>query len=1184
MVYIKRVDLRGFKTFGRKATVHLDRGLTVITGPNGSGKSNILDSVKFALGELSPKELRGETIGDLIHKGVQASTTRSAYVAVQFDNHDRRIPVDSEAVTISREFRRGGEGIYRMNGKRISRKQLTDILSSADIDVSSYNIVPQHAITRLAEVTTEERRRIIEDMVGIAVYDNKKASSQAELQQASVNLQVASAKIEEVRLRVESLERERNSYLKHQQIRKEISQLQAKTVSHKITKEREEDAKLTLKLAEDQQQLQDLKTKRDELLQQKSRIELERQKFEDTVAEKGSAKLLEVQRRMGDVSAAIARLQAQANSAEANISLLQRQKVDLEQSSTNMAGKVAQTKSELKTLTDQQVTVLKIVEEKQAEVDKCSEKLNTLRTQLGEYNKEAEDLEKTISDLTSRIAKFDAQSKASATKIELLEDHLRSVISRREEHEALVQDVIKRLDDLGQIKSDEQARLGEADKKIAEYEALKTQRQQEVAHANDVMKRAEVTVAEIEAQRNIAESLASDDKALALIEEMASAGTVTGVYGRLGDLIKSDDEYSKAIEAAAAGWMKAVVVRDVESAVACIEVLKKTKIGRVKLIPLNDIALLQKGELDSGLQDVLGPISDHLEFEERFKPAIHYVFGDTVLALNQKAAFLASLKGVRAVAVTGDLYEPGGAMETGYFRQPYDLSKLFLSGQTIGQLKSTLTSLEKLATRTEDDVARAAKEIVDWTSSRSQTHSLIIGTEMEIAAFTQNLDRTRKSIEDSALNSERIEHEIGTERTIIDACTVQNGRLKGRLEQFDQSQGSLKLHSQSTILLQMESEYSRATSEFNNVIREKMEIESRIKSLESTLLVIEPTVGQTAVQSSGIDEQVNDLASTLTSTQTGLKQREEELAALVQERDQLSKELVAVKGKRNEYDSQTREIDSEVTQLLDRLDPLSSELANVQAARKHLEMQSEFHLNELKELGYLEVLKVTEEDVEVAEAILPTLKKELTEIGGVNELAASQYEEVKDNYKHLATRIYELEKEKLSIIQFMNELDQKKLEAFMKAFNHVSQSFDEIFQTVTGGVGKLYLENPETPFEGGADIKLQFPGKTLMTIGSASGGEKSVGTVCFILALQAIHPMPFYMMDEIDAHLDVVNSQRLAELLRSKSRGSQFIVVSLKDVTITRADAVYGVFIQEGVSQVLGLPLQEARAAVGRNK
>ena len=175
MVYIKRIDLRGFKTFGRKATVHLERGLTIVTGPNGSGKSNILDSVKFALGELSPKELRGETIGDLIHKGAQASTTHSAWVAVQFDNHDRRIPIDAEAVTISREFRAGWRGHLPAEWKEdLEETAHRHSLSSADIQVSGYNIVPQHAITRLAEVTAEERRKIIEDMIGIAVYDVKK--------------------------------------------------------------------------------------------------------------------------------------------------------------------------------------------------------------------------------------------------------------------------------------------------------------------------------------------------------------------------------------------------------------------------------------------------------------------------------------------------------------------------------------------------------------------------------------------------------------------------------------------------------------------------------------------------------------------------------------------------------------------------------------------------------------------------------------------------------------------------------------------------------------------------------------------------------------------------------------------------------------------------------------------------
>jgi chromosome segregation protein len=308
---------------------------------------------------------------------------------------------------------------------------------------------------------------------------------------------------------------------------------------------------------------------------------------------------------------------------------------------------------------------------------------------------------------------------------------------------------------------------------------------------------------------------------------------------------------------------------------------------------------------------------------------------------------------------------------------------------------------------------------------------------------------------------------------------------------------------------------------------------------------------------------------------------EDQLKQLQANREQLSEELSGVKAKRNEYDGQSKKIETEITKLLDELDPINTELADLTASSKHQRMQIEFHMNELRELGYSDLVEVADEEIEGVEKTLPILKKEIAAIGGVNELAASQYEEVKENYKHLASRIYDLEKEKLSIIQFMNEIDRQKLEAFMKAFNQVSQSFNEIFSTVTGGAGRLFLEKPENPFEAGADIRLQFPGKTEMTIGSASGGEKSVGTVCFILALQAIHPMPFYMMDEMDAHLDVVNSQRLAELLKSKSKGSQFIVVSLKDVTIARADSVYGVFIQEGTSQVVGLPMQEVKA-VGR--
>src|SRR6059036_4236735 len=233
MVYIKRIDIRGFKTFSKKVSIGLDRGFTVITGPNGSGKSNILDALKFSLGELSPKELRGRTLSDLVHKS-QGEGARSAHVAVQFDNADRKIPVDSDLVTISREFTKGGEGVYRVNGRRLSRKQVQDILSSADIQVTGFNMIAQHAITRLAEIGTDERRRILEDLIGIGIFEAKKSQSLNELREADTNLKVAAGKVEEVRTRIEQLELERNNLLRYNLLRADIGRQQAQILSGQI--------------------------------------------------------------------------------------------------------------------------------------------------------------------------------------------------------------------------------------------------------------------------------------------------------------------------------------------------------------------------------------------------------------------------------------------------------------------------------------------------------------------------------------------------------------------------------------------------------------------------------------------------------------------------------------------------------------------------------------------------------------------------------------------------------------------------------------------------------------------------------------------------------------------------------------------------------------------------------------
>jgi len=437
------------------------------------------------------------------------------------------------------------------------------------------------------------------------------------------------------------------------------------------------------------------------------------------------------------------------------------------------------------------------------------------------------------------------------------------------------------------------------------------------------------------------------------------------------------------------------------------------------------------------------------------------------------------------------------------------------------------------------------------------------------------MTRTRRGMEETTARFETITREITTEQTIKDACGHLQARIRDQLARSEKERDAMTFPFQSTVLMEREEEYSKQTKELNDLMRQRIELDRRLQSANSTMSVLEPSRSQITGQVLDIDKQVELLASDMERTRTDLADAENQLKELEASRGNLSQELSGVRKKRDEYDGQIKKLDSDITEIIDQLEPLNGELAEQSASQKNLQMKNEFQLSQLKELGYSEPVEFNQDEIEEITKNLAFLKKELTSIGAVNELAVSQYEEVKNNYKQLATRIYDLEKEKLSILKFMNELDKQKLDAFMKAFNQVSQSFNEIFSTVTGGTGRLFLEKPETPFDAGADVRLQFPGKTEMTIGAASGGEKSVGTVCFILSLQSIHPMPFYMMDEIDAHLDVLNSQHLAELLKRKSQGSQFIIVSLKDVTITRADTVYGVFIQDGVSQVINLPMQE---------
>ena len=1172
MVYIKRIDIRGFKTFNKKVSVPLDRGFTVFTGPNGSGKSNILDSLKFALGELSAKELRGGSLSALIHKSA-TETARSAHVVVQFDNSDRKIPVDSDLVTISREFSSGGEGIYRMNGKRLSRKEVQEILLSADIAVTGFNLIAQHSITRLAEISTEERRKILEDLIGLGAYETKKAEAKSNLQVADVNLKVATAKIEDTRETIERLERERNNLLRSRMIQKEVNNQQGFILSSQILSFETKRNAILHDLESEQKNLETLRVQRDEITERRAKVQAERRQFEEQTVTQGNQVLFAVERKISDASDGVVRAKAEADAAKNILNTRTRQLEALVKQGEEIQNSTKELTATIRTLSGRQSDLESRFEEANKKAEKYSKALTETRDSLSKDAEAHEAIDAEIRAIESELSNLIASSKGSSTKLDLNANHLQTLEARHKEFSDTTEELKKRIREMEKLAKEEEKRLEGIEEKAKEYTELKDQRHKEIEEALDVAKRARVTVTEFNTQKNLADTLQAEEKALRKLEEMADEGAIDGVLGRLQDVVKFSDEHKKAIEAASSGWMNALIVRDLGVAIKCVESLKRTKLGRAKIIPLEDLELPDENTEFDDKPGIVGPLSSVIKTDKKYGPAVDFVFGDTMLATNQRAAFLTAAKGQRCVVVSGDLYEPGGGLESGYYRAPFDASSLIPRSNVLEGLEKTVKALESIVQKSRSELDRIEDEIVKLKEDRistSRTHETMM---RDVEYAQRGLEHTRQSLQQTKRRIESLENSMTRERELLEEMASKQGEMKRRLSQRQEERAKMRIEQRRTSILHAEAERDQAVKEAEALLREKLELENKLASSQSTLDALKPSYDQLRIQSRALESEIRKEQAKVEEAGKRSDMLQEEMKKLQEEKSRLVESLKSVGEERRKYEEQFAEIEKSLNQIIRQMDPINSSVSDFKANIRELDTQLAMHDSQLKSLGFEKTLETTPDALEDATKTKLSLQKELDEIGAVNQLAVEQYEEKKDGYKQLSVKIGEFEGEKLTILNIMDELENKKLSAFMTAFTKVNDTFHQIFHDITeGGNGRMALDNPDNPFEGGLDVFLQFPGKTELTMAAASGGEKSVSTVCYLLALQQIHPMPFYIMDEIDAHLDVLNTKRLARLVSSKSNESQFIVISLKDTTISRADRVFGVFIDSGQSKVISLP------------
>src|SRR4030066_1640690 len=642
MPYIKKIELKGFKSFGPQVVkVVLDKGFTAITGPNGSGKTNIMDALLFSLGELSTRRLRAENSAKLIFHGSEKAgqeKAKMAKVVIQFDNSDGTMPIDTVTVTVSREVYRNGQSVYRLNGRRISRGHILEILSMAAISSASQNIIPQGTITRLTDVNPWERRRIVEDLVGIAQYDAEKAGAEEKLQTADISIRTAMGRVDEVQKRLDDLERERNELLRYSFIQNETRKFEAIQISHDVTK-------LNARVLETQAKHDKVRTRVEKLKDfrlgrrgKRREIEGEWRKLSGEIVEEGGSQVFKVQVRIGELKSKLTELTTKISSGQSSLEGLKRVRETNQEQYDTIRNEIRENRLRIRKLKTENDQLQSQITAKQTDHAVMAHEAAQLWGDLGGNSKRIREIEIRIDSHYKRLAFLRSEYGKSQNAMQLSLRRLRELNSRKERFTQTLAEIANSLVELDKVQKEQRIQLKNLEKTIERRQTQKEAVEREISEAGKIANSAKDAVIEFVTQRELAETVATEEKALRSIEELGEVGAISGIYGRLRNLIKVDKSYKKAIEAAAIGWLDALVVKDIDSAFMCTEMLRKMKLGRIKIIPLQGASNPRPLKVPDR-EGISGAASAFIKYERTHEPAVSYVFGATLIVTDDKTAF-----------------------------------------------------------------------------------------------------------------------------------------------------------------------------------------------------------------------------------------------------------------------------------------------------------------------------------------------------------------------------------------------------------------------------------------------------------------------------------------------------------------------------------------------------------------
>lgn len=1161
-MHIKKVEIFGFKSFGfTNTTVGFEPGLVSISGPNGSGKSNILDAIIFALGENRPKIMRVDKLRSLIHD-IEGSRrgTKMARVSLHFDNSDRVIPVDSNSVVITREMDENGENNYYLNQKQTQRSQILDMLEVANASLNQLNAVQQGTVTRISEFTAEEKRTVIEDLVGLAYFDEKKTESLKQLDDADRRLEVALARMTEIKKRIDELEVERNMKLRYDLINREIGRFHAISASNKmkaiqsekISKERsmhslvseakkldDERSKLKKEISELESQKTAFMAEADAYNHAKASIESElssaMQTYEGASTEMmtKTRRIEQMQARLPLIESELEMLHNNRSSLEAQISEQREMLAKIREQKNISFQEVKTLESEISTVYKQQAHVISQRKEVDGKIQSLTSKLNHAKVSFGGLESEIRDAESKIMVNQRRRDEIVEE----LMKLQTLKSRLESI---RTNHK----------DTVAELKT-----------RISEQTAKHAKIENDIDELSLILEKASKAAAQYEAKIRVVKGIMHEDYTIASLKEH---GQELGIEGLVYEMITWDKEYERAVLAAASDWIKSFVVKDFATLLSLAQMARDQKLPKLKIIPLDAIPKFTLSLPRD--DDVLGVLSDHVKCDEKYTSLKTFLFGNIVLVRSRDAASRLSKSGYKTVTLDGEFFESKG-------------SAVIID---INSKISKLTKIISMSTSVEGLV-----QSIHLLKKFLQKKRFVL---KKIDVIIENY-RGRLSISETGLSNADMSY--SDLRMKISSIEKTQGQVESRISYLQRSIGNLRAEraKEESLITSLEErismmhdnyadgESSRIASELLRLNERRSDLMARQSTVVNDLREKEAQIATLTAQDLGEKAKMHNLREEQSSLNRERHEIESRLAALAREKDAANETLVKLREKEQQLIatsgtsiSKLQEFDKNLGTLNESERLLTKEINALErqsdslARDIHDIVENEARIQKiLEKYGYEEILETFDVD-----SLLSALESEMSSLTSkLNATAPETYVEVSGGYRSMSDRKNELEEERNAIVKFIEEIDKDKRQTFLEAFDKVDKEIRDAFHTMTGGEAWLELQNEDDIFNSGISYLIQFPNKPKRESTSISGGEKTLAAIVFVLALQKLKPSVFYLFDEVDAHLDAPNSEKLAKIIEQRSAGSQFIMVSLKDSVVQKAKLIYGVYPKNGVSHVV---------------